>query len=80
MLWCYIWIMGKGKITLQIQYVASVRRWRITTSSIFNFDSFGNPDWDELSILAPLYQCCRYDPFRHLWMGNIFKPLTNVAS
>ncbi|XP_028394809.1 glycosaminoglycan xylosylkinase-like [Dendronephthya gigantea] len=24
-----------------------------------NGKSFGNPDWDELSILAPLYQCCR---------------------
>ena len=27
---------------------------------IYFFNSFGNPDWDELSILAPLYQCCRY--------------------
>ena len=24
-----------------------------------NGKSFGNPDWDEFSILAPLYQCCR---------------------
>lgn len=24
-----------------------------------NGKSFGNPYWDELTILAPLYQCCR---------------------
>jgi len=34
-----------------------------------NGKSFGNPYWDELTILAPLYQCCkiRKRTYERLW-------------
>ncbi|PRD30716.1 UNVERIFIED_CONTAM: Glycosaminoglycan xylosylkinase [Trichonephila clavipes] len=49
-----------------------------------NGKSFGNPYWDELTILAPLYQCCklRKTTYERLWafvghLGQSLKVLLN---
>ncbi|GIY00772.1 glycosaminoglycan xylosylkinase [Caerostris extrusa] len=49
-----------------------------------NGKSFGNPYWDELTILAPLYQCCRLrrTTYERLWtfvghLGQSLKVLLN---
>ncbi|XP_055941575.1 glycosaminoglycan xylosylkinase-like [Argiope bruennichi] len=50
-----------------------------------NGKSFGNPYWDELTILAPLYQCCRLrkTTYERLWsfvghLGESLKTLLNL--
>ncbi|XP_076321215.1 glycosaminoglycan xylosylkinase-like isoform X1 [Tachypleus tridentatus] len=47
-----------------------------------NGKSFGNPYWDELTILAPLYQCCRlrkttYDRLL-LFMGSLTESMRTL--
>ncbi|XP_035212897.1 glycosaminoglycan xylosylkinase-like isoform X2 [Stegodyphus dumicola] len=47
-----------------------------------NGKSFGNPYWDELTILAPLYQCCRIrkKTYERLWafVGHLGQSLRNI--
>lgn len=49
-----------------------------------NGKSFGNPYWDELTILAPLYQCCRIrkKTYDRLWMlvGHLGDTLKEILS
>lgn len=43
---------------IDVTSIKGIQNW--TELLHYNF-SFGNPNYDERSILAPLYQCCRYD-------------------
>ncbi|XP_042910273.1 glycosaminoglycan xylosylkinase isoform X1 [Parasteatoda tepidariorum] len=49
-----------------------------------NGKSFGNPYWDELTILAPLYQCCkiRRKTYERLWtfVGHLGLSLKSILS